>query len=48
VPKAADAVQFLSAAPVWIERYPILSIEDPLAEDDPEGFAAFTKAGGNG
>jgi enolase len=28
----------------WLERYPIVSIEDPLAEDDPEGFAAFTRA----
>jgi len=27
----------------WLERYPIVSIEDPLAEDDPEGFAAFTR-----
>jgi enolase len=27
----------------WIGRYPILSIEDPLAEDDAEGFAAFTR-----
>jgi enolase len=26
----------------WVSRYPILSIEDPLAEDDPAGFAAFT------
>ena len=26
----------------WISRYPILSIEDPLAEDDTEGFRAFT------
>ncbi|HUN40368.1 MAG TPA: phosphopyruvate hydratase [Acetobacteraceae bacterium] len=26
----------------WIRRYPILSIEDPLAEDDDPGFAAFT------
>jgi enolase len=26
----------------WIARYPILSIEDPLAEDDADGFAAFT------
>ena len=26
----------------WIRRYPILSIEDPLAEDDDAGFAAFT------
>jgi enolase len=30
----------------WLERYPILSIEDPLAEDDPEGFVAFTRAAG--
>ena len=26
----------------WIRRYPILSIEDPLAEDDDLGFAVFT------
>ena len=30
----------------WIGRYPILSIEDPLAEDDAAGFAAFTRAVG--
>jgi len=28
----------------WLDRYPIVSIEDPLAEDDPEGFAAFARA----
>ena len=27
----------------WTERYPIVSVEDPLAEDDPTGFAAFTR-----
>ena len=27
----------------WIEAYPIASIEDPLAEDDAAGFAAFTR-----
>ena len=26
----------------WIDRYPVLSIEDPLAEDDADGFVAFT------
>lgn len=26
----------------WLESYPIISIEDPLAEDDAEGFKAFT------
>ena len=31
----------------WCERYPIVSIEDPLAEDDPEGFARFTQAVGH-
>lgn len=30
----------------WIDRYPIVSIEDPLAEDDPEGFTRFTQAVG--
>ena len=28
----------------WVERYPIVSIEDPLAEDDAAGFARFTQA----
>jgi enolase len=28
----------------WIDRYPIVSIEDPLAEDDERGLAAFTGA----
>ncbi len=31
----------------WIERYPIVAIEDPLGEDDPEAMAAFTRAAGN-
>ncbi|MCB2053818.1 MAG: phosphopyruvate hydratase [Geminicoccaceae bacterium] len=31
----------------WIERYPILSIEDPLAEDDAAGLLAFTRAYGD-
>jgi enolase len=30
----------------WIARYPILSIEDPFGEDDPEGFRRFTEAVG--
>ena len=32
----------------WVERYPIVSIEDPLAEDDEAGLAAFTRAVGHG
>ncbi len=31
----------------WCERYPILSIEDGLAEDDWEGWALLTKRLGN-
>lgn len=31
----------------WIERYPILSIEDPLAEHDAEAMASFTRTAGN-
>jgi enolase 1/2/3 len=27
----------------WIDAYPIVSIEDPLAEDDAEGFRIFTE-----
>jgi len=30
----------------WIGRYPIVSVEDPVAEDDVEGFRRFTKAYG--
>lgn len=31
----------------WVEKYPIISIEDPLAEDDSVGFSRFTKAIGH-
>jgi enolase len=31
----------------WLDRYPIVSIEDPLAEDDPAGMAKFTAAAGS-
>ncbi|MCY4543098.1 MAG: enolase [Rhodobacteraceae bacterium] len=31
----------------WIESYPIVSIEDPLAEDDLEGMKEFTKLYGS-
>ena len=30
----------------WLKRYPIVAIEDPLAEDDAEGFVRFTAAAG--
>jgi len=31
----------------WMERYPIVSIEDPLGEDDPDGLMKFTWAVGD-
>jgi len=31
----------------WIASYPIVSIEDPLAEDDQEGFRLFTQSFGD-
>lgn len=31
----------------WTRKYPIVSIEDPLAEDDEAGLAAFTRAVGD-
>lgn len=31
----------------WVARYPIVSIEDPLAEDDSEGLRKFTTALGH-
>jgi sporulation protein YlmC with PRC-barrel domain len=31
----------------WVDAYPIVSIEDPLGEDDPDAFARFTRAAGD-
>ncbi|WP_424987003.1 phosphopyruvate hydratase [Microbulbifer sp. S227A] len=31
----------------WLDDYPIMSIEDPLAEDDRDGMQAFTREFGN-
>ncbi len=36
-------VEMLAA---WCRRYPIVSVEDPVAEDDDSGMAAFTEAVG--
>lgn len=49
---ALDAKELTSAGMVelltgWIGRYPILSIEDPLAEDDLDGLVALTRAVGD-
>ena len=31
----------------WVDKYPIISIEDPLDQDDWDGYTAFTKALGD-
>jgi enolase len=31
----------------WLARYPVVAIEDPLAEDDAEGLRKFTAAAGD-
>jgi len=40
--KELDSEGMVKLLSGWIKRYPIVSIEDPLAEDDDVGFAAFT------
>ncbi len=44
--KTLDSDALIEMLTGWLDRYPILSLEDPLAEDDSEGFAAFTRAVG--
>ena len=44
--RALDTGGMIDLLTGWLRRYPILSIEDPLAEDDAEGFAAFTRQHG--
>jgi enolase len=45
--RALDSDGMIEMLLGWIEKYPIVSIEDPLAEDDPAGFVRFTKAIGH-
>jgi enolase len=45
--RALDSDGMIEMLLGWIAKYPIVSIEDPLAEDDPVGFARFTKAIGH-
>ncbi len=41
-----DTGQWLEVLLGWVRRYPILSVEDPVAEDDVAGMHAFTAAVG--
>ncbi len=37
-----DRGEMIALLEDWLKRYPIVSVEDPLAEDDMEGFRTFT------
>lgn len=39
-----DSDAFVDLLIGWLERYPIVSIEDPLAENDERGWRRFTQA----
>jgi enolase len=42
-----DTGQMIDMLGGWLDAYPIAAIEDPLAEDDLEGMAAFTRRFGH-
>ncbi|MBI2436927.1 MAG: phosphopyruvate hydratase [Candidatus Magasanikbacteria bacterium] len=41
--QASSADKMIRTLESWVKRYPIISIEDPLAEDDWENWKIFTK-----
>jgi len=44
--RSLTAEQLHSMLLRWLDAYPIVSIEDPFAENDPEAMRAFTRAAG--
>jgi len=42
-----DAAALVEKYAAWVKAYPIVSLEDPLAEDDWEGFVLLTKTLGD-
>jgi enolase len=45
-PQELDRDEMAAMLLDWLQHYPIVAIEDPLAEDDAEGWARFTRAAG--
>jgi enolase len=41
--KALSTLGMIELLQSWVAAYPIVSLEDPLAEDDDEGFAEITR-----
>ena len=42
--KILSSQQMIDLFASWVDKYPIISIEDPLDQDDWAGYTAFTKA----
>ncbi|MFF3334023.1 phosphopyruvate hydratase [Streptomyces sp. NPDC002888] len=45
--RALDTGELVEMLGKWIERYPILSVEDPVGEDDHAGMVEFTRRHGD-
>ncbi|MDV7220338.1 phosphopyruvate hydratase [Streptomyces prunicolor] len=45
--RTLDTVALIDMLGGWIEQYPILSVEDPVGEDDHEGMLEFTRRYGH-
>ncbi len=45
--KSFDSAQFVEYLVDWIDQYPIISIEDGVAEDDWDGWKLLTEAAGH-
>jgi enolase len=45
--RSLDTGEWLDMLTGWVKRYPILSVEDPFAEDDSDGMCAFTREMGD-
>lgn len=45
--RALSSTELIELYSSWVEKYPIVSIEDGLAEDDWDGFVAMNKALGD-
>ena len=45
--REVDSDGMIELLGTWIGRYPLISIEDPLAEDDDAGFRRFTELHGD-
>ncbi|WP_374446682.1 phosphopyruvate hydratase [Stella sp.] len=45
--RSYDRGEWAARVAEWVGRHPIVSVEDPMAEDDPDGMAAVTAAIGD-